>query len=95
VNPVSTAQGAGQNGSENFGMAFEGASGIPGGYINNASIQGQQNRSKVYYVDGIINTSVRAGSYVALPDVDSLQGSRSSPTATRRSSAASRAGSST
>jgi hypothetical protein len=73
VNPVSTAQGAGQNGSENFGMAFEGASGIPGGYVNNASIQGQQNRSKVYYVDGIINTSVRAGSYVALPDIDSLQ----------------------
>jgi len=43
VNPVSTAQGAGQNGGENFGMAFEGASGIPGGYVNNASIQGQQN----------------------------------------------------
>src|SRR5512139_51278 len=73
VNPVSTAQGAGQNGSDTFGMAFEGASGIPGGYINNASIQGQQNRSKVFYVDGIINTSVRAGSYVALPDIDSLQ----------------------
>ena len=31
------------------------SSGIPGGYINNASIQGQQNRSKVYYVDGIVN----------------------------------------
>ena len=73
VNPVSTAQGAGQNGSENSGIAFEGNSGIPGGYITNASIQGQQNRSKVYYVDGIINTSVRAGTYVALPDIDSLQ----------------------
>jgi hypothetical protein len=73
VNPVSTAQGAGQNGSDTFGMAFEGASGMPGSYINNASIQGQQNRSKVFYVDGIINTSVRAGSYVALPDIDSLQ----------------------
>ena len=44
VNPVSTAQGAGQNGSDTFGMAFEGASGMPGSYINNASIQGQQNR---------------------------------------------------
>jgi hypothetical protein len=41
--------------------------------IANASIQGQQNRSKVYYMDGIINTSVRAGTYVALPDIDSLQ----------------------
>ncbi len=53
--------------------SIEGNSGIPGGMIANASIQGQQNRSKVYYMDGIINTSVRAGTYVALPDIDSLQ----------------------
>jgi outer membrane receptor protein involved in Fe transport len=74
VNPVSTAQGAGQNGGDSTGVgSAEGSSGIAGGFISNASIQGQQNRSKVYYVDGIINTSVRAGSYVALPDIDSLQ----------------------
>ena len=53
--------------------SVEGNSGIPGGMIANASIQGQQNRSKVYYMDGIINTSVRAGTYVALPDIDSIQ----------------------
>ncbi|HEX6738689.1 MAG TPA: TonB-dependent receptor, partial [Vicinamibacteria bacterium] len=70
VNPVSTAQGPNQETAVN---SFEGNSGIPGGQIANASIQGQQNRSKVYYVDGIINTSVRGGTYVALPDIDSLQ----------------------
>jgi hypothetical protein len=74
VNPVSSAQGPGQNGGDSTAInSFEGNSGIPGGYIANASIQGQQNRSKVFYVDGIINTSVRAGTYVALPDVDALQ----------------------
>ena len=74
VNPVSTAQGPGANGADSTAInSFEGNSGIPGGYIANTSIQGQQNRSKVYYVDGIINTSVRAGTYVALPDIDALQ----------------------
>ena len=74
VNPVSTAQGPAQNGQDSTQInSFEGNSGIPGGFLANASIQGQQNRSKVYYVDGIINTSVRSGSYVALPDVDALQ----------------------
>jgi outer membrane receptor protein involved in Fe transport len=74
VNPVSTAQGSGANGADSTGVgSAEGASGIAGGFITNASIMGQQNRSKIYYVDGIVNTSVRAGSYVALPDIDSLQ----------------------
>jgi outer membrane receptor protein involved in Fe transport len=74
VNPVSTAQGSGQNGGDSTGVgSAEGSNGIAGGFISNASIQGQQNRSKIYYVDGIVNTSVRAGSYVALPDIDSLQ----------------------
>ncbi len=74
VNPVSSAQGPGQNGADSTAInSFEGNSGIPGGYIANTSIQGQQNRSKIYYVDGIVNTSVRSGTYVALPDIDSLQ----------------------
>ena len=47
--------------------------GLPGSSLFNASVQGQQNRSKVYFVDGIINTSVRASGYVVLPDIDSLQ----------------------
>jgi hypothetical protein len=73
VNPVSTAQGPGQNGSSELTLGTEGNSGLPGSTFLNASVQGQQNRSKVYYVDGIINTSVRAGTYVALPDIDALQ----------------------
>src|SRR5262245_57733862 len=49
VNPVSTAQGPGANGGDSTAInSFEGNSGIPGGYFTNASIQGQQNRSKVY-----------------------------------------------
>lgn len=70
VNPVSTAQGPSQETAVN---SFEGNSGIPGGLLVNASVQGQQNRSKIYYVDGVINSSVRSGTYVALPDIDSLQ----------------------
>jgi hypothetical protein len=73
VNPVSTTRGPGQNGGDSTTItSFEGNSGIPGGFLANASIQGQQNRSRVSYVDGIINSSVRAGTYVALPDVDAL-----------------------
>ena len=46
---------------------------MPGSDVRQRVDQGQQNRSKVYYMDGIVNTSVRAGTYVALPDIDSLQ----------------------
>lgn len=70
VNPVSTAQGSQRE--VNFGAA-EGNTGIPGSTLANASIQGQQNRSKIYFLDGIINTSVRGTSYVVLPDIDSIQ----------------------
>ena len=73
VNPVSTAQGPGANGGGELGFGTEGNSGLPGSSIVNASIMGQQNRSKIYYMDGIVNTSVRAGTYVALPDIDALQ----------------------
>ena len=73
VNPISTAQGPGQNGGSELALGTEGNSGMPGSMFVNASIQGQQNRSKIYYVDGVVNTSIRAGTYVALPDIDSLQ----------------------
>ena len=73
VNPISTAQGPGQNGGSELALGTEGNSGMPGSMFVNASIMGQQNRSKIYYVDGVVNTSVRAGTYVALPDIDSLQ----------------------
>jgi outer membrane receptor protein involved in Fe transport len=69
VNPVSVAQGP--QGSMSF--QSEGNTGVPNSPIVNASIQGQQNRAKVYFYDGIINTSVRAASYVVLPDIDMIQ----------------------
>jgi hypothetical protein len=70
VNPVSTAQGPKDSTAVN---SIEGNSGVPGGFLANASVQGQQNRSKIYYMDGIVNSSIRSGTYVALPDIDSLQ----------------------
>ncbi len=73
MNPISTAQGPGANGGSELALGTEGNSGMPGSMFVNASIMGQQNRSKIYYVDGVVNTSVRAGTYVALPDLDSLQ----------------------
>jgi hypothetical protein len=47
VNPVSTAQGPGQNGSSELALGTEGNSGLPGSTFVNASIQGQQNRAKI------------------------------------------------
>ncbi len=69
VNPVSVAQGP----ANTMTFQSEGNTGIPGSTIANASIQGQQNRAKVYFFDGIINTSVRGTSYVVLPDIDMIQ----------------------
>ncbi len=69
VSPVSTAQGD----KREMGFGTEGNTGLPGSTIANASIQGQQNRSKVYYYDGIINTSIRGTSYTVVPDIDMIQ----------------------
>lgn len=70
VNPVSTAQGP--KTTISLGVT-EGNSGLPGSTVANASLHGQQNRSKIYYLDGIVNTSVRASNYVVLPSVDAIQ----------------------
>src|SRR5207249_11822643 len=69
VNPYSTAQGP----KDSTTNGTEGNTGVPGAAFSNVSVQGQQNRSKLYYIDGIINTGVRSGTYVVLPDLDSLQ----------------------
>jgi outer membrane receptor protein involved in Fe transport len=69
VNPVSVAQGP----TATMTFQSEGNTGIPGSTIANASIQGQQNRSKIFFYDGIINTSVRGTSYVVLPDIDMIE----------------------
>src|SRR6266849_7307675 len=64
--PVSTAQ------NRNMG-GIEGNFGIPGSAFSDASFQGQDNRSKLYFFDGIINTNVRGPTYIVLPNIDLVQ----------------------
>ena len=52
VTPVSTAQ------NKSIGCC-EGNVGIPGSGFSDASFHGQENRSKLYFFDGIINTNIR------------------------------------
>src|SRR5581483_5193860 len=51
VTPVSTSQ------NRSVGCC-EGNVGLPGSGFSDASFHGQQNRSKLYFYDGIINTNV-------------------------------------
>jgi Carboxypeptidase regulatory-like domain/TonB dependent receptor len=66
VTPVSTSQ------NRNVG-GVEGNVGIPGSGFSDPSIHGQQNRSKLYFYDGIINTNIRGPSYIVIPNIDAVQ----------------------
>src|SRR5204863_2638341 len=66
VTPVSTAQ------NKSIGCC-EGNVGIPGSGFSDASFHGQQNRSKFYFFDGIINTNVRGPTYIVIPNIDLIQ----------------------
>src|SRR5713101_1160780 len=66
ITPVSTSQ------NKNVGCC-EGNVGLPGSGFDDGSFHGQENRSKLYYYDGIINTNVRGPSYVVIPNVDLIQ----------------------
>lgn len=66
ITPVSTAQ------NKSVGCC-EGNVGLPGSGFSDASFHGQQNRSKLYYYDGIINTNVRGPTYVVIPNNDLIQ----------------------
>ena len=83
VTPVSTSQ------NRNIG-GVEGNVGIPGSGFSDPSIHGQQNRSKLYFYDGIINTNIRGPSYIVIPNIDAVQGSSWSGMTPRPSSAAPR-----
>jgi hypothetical protein len=65
--PVSTAQGS--------GISFQDAAmtGIPGSSFSKPSLHGQQNRSTLYFLDGIINTDLRGPVYGILPIIDIIQ----------------------
>src|ERR1044072_2194029 len=62
VIPVSTSQ------NRNVG-GVEGNVGIPGSGFADPSFHGQENRSKLYFFDGIINTNVRGPTYIVIPHI--------------------------
>src|SRR2546430_5281474 len=64
--PVSTSQNKSIGG-------VEGNVGIPGSGFVDPSFHGQQNRSKLYFFDGIINTNVRGPTYIVIPNIDAVQ----------------------
>ena len=64
--PVSTSQ------NRNVG-GVEGNVGIPGSGFADPSFHGQENRSKLYFFDGIINTNVRGPTYIVIPNIDLIQ----------------------
>src|SRR2546421_3923173 len=66
VTPVSTAQ------NKSIGCC-EGNVGIPGSGFSDASFHGQENRSKLYFFDGIINTNIRGPNYIVIPNIDAIQ----------------------
>src|SRR5689334_7530395 len=66
VTPVSTSQ------NRSVGCC-EGNVGIPGSGFSDPSFHGQQNRSKLYFFDGIINTNIRGPTYIVIPNIDSIQ----------------------
>src|SRR5687768_641083 len=66
VTPVSTSQNRTIGG-------VEGNVGIPGSGFVDPSFHGQQNRSKLYFYDGIINTNVRGPTYIVIPNIDLVQ----------------------
>ena len=66
VTPVSTSQNRSIGG-------VEGNVGLPGSGFSDASFHGQNNRSKLYFFDGIINTNIRGPNYIVIPNIDLIQ----------------------
>jgi hypothetical protein len=66
VTPLSTSQNRSIGG-------VEGNVGIPGSGFVDPSFHDQQNRSKLYFFDGIINTNVRGPTYIVIPNIDLVQ----------------------
>ena len=66
VTPVSTSQNRSIGG-------VEGNVGIPGSGFVDPSFHGMENRSKLYFFDGIINTNIRGPTYIVIPNIDLVQ----------------------
>ncbi len=67
VTPVSTAQGSKAGPTDGY------VTGIPDTPVVRPSFHGQQNRSQIVYLDGIINTDFRISTYALAPNLDLLQ----------------------
>ncbi|MGH9353750.1 MAG: carboxypeptidase regulatory-like domain-containing protein, partial [Terriglobia bacterium] len=67
--PISTAQG----GSNSGGTPDGGVTTMPGSVGVRPSFQGSQNRSAVYFEDGIINTDFRDNAPGVMPNPDEIQ----------------------
>ena len=70
VTPVSSAQGSSP------GTTDADPTGIPSSRVLKPSFHGQQNRSVIYYLDGIVNTDFRVTTYGYLPSIDLLDSMR-------------------
>jgi hypothetical protein len=66
VTPVSTSQNA------SIGCC-EGNVGLPNSGFSDGSFNGANNRSKLYFYDGIVNTNVRGPTYIVIPNHDLIQ----------------------
>ena len=62
--PISTAQGS------SVGTQDAGISAIPDSTFSKPALHGQQNRSTLYYLDGVTNTDLRGPVYGVLPMLD-------------------------
>jgi hypothetical protein len=65
--PISTSQGSSLGVDDGSSIA------LPGSGFSNPSIHGQQNRSSMYLLDGILNTDFRTTTYTVLPIIDAVQ----------------------
>ena len=61
ISPISTGQGA------SLGDQDGTTSAIPNSAFYQPALQGQNNRSDLYYLDGIINSDLRTSTYAVLP----------------------------
>lgn len=68
VNPVNTSQGGNSTGSADGGKIA-----LPNATIYQPSVNGAGNRSNSFYMDGIINTDNRSGTWAVPPIADTIQ----------------------
>ena len=66
ITPISSAQGSGISATD------AGITAIPGTSFYNPSVNGQENRENLFYLDGILNTDIRGAVYGVLPILDTL-----------------------